>query len=731
MFQAPVLVGAARPSPWLRLARQTSHLRREVASCLPVPNQIPRRSFTTSRRLWNPPVSSRSPPQTPAKEAPSPQSPTASAVLKQASQPAKSEKPQDNDFLTRTTVSNKEQRKADWAILKEMSKYLWPKGEWGTKLRVGTALALLVGGKVLNVEVPFYFKSIVDSMNIDVAAVGGTAWTIAGAMILAYGATRIGATLFQELRNAVFASVAQKAIRKVARNVFDHLLRLDLNFHLSRQTGGLTRAIDRGTKGISFVLTSMVFHIFPTALEISMVCAILTYQYGFKFAAITAATMVAYTAFTITTTAWRTKFRKQANAADNRGATVAVDSLLNYEAVKYFNNEAYEVGRYDKALKAYEEASIKVTTSLSFLNSGQNMIFSTALAAMMYLAADGVAAGQLTVGDLVMINQLVFQLSVPLNFLGSVYRELRQSLLDMETLFDLQKVNVTIKERPDAKPLALRGGEIRFENVTFGYRPDRPILKNVTFTIPAGKKFAVVGPSGCGKSTILRLLFRFYDVQEGRILIDGQDVRDVTLDSLRQAMGVVPQDTPLFNDTIEHNIHYGRLSASKEEVHHAAKRARIHELIEKLPEGYNTKVGERGMMISGGEKQRLAVSRLILKDPPLLFFDEATSALDTYTEQALLQNINSIIKEKARTSVFVAHRLRTIYDSDQILVLKDGHVAEVGTHHELLQLGGIYAELWHAQETSLASDTDLERDLATDQESSDEAPSTPVKAGQR
>ncbi|KAL5042478.1 iron-sulfur clusters transporter atm1, mitochondrial [Aspergillus fruticulosus] len=614
------------------------------------------------------------------------------------------------DLLSESTVANKEQRKADWAIMREMAKYLWPKGDWGTKLRVGTALSLLVGAKVLNVEVPFYFKSIVDSMNVDFAAVGGTAYTVAGSMIIAYGATRIGATLFQELRNAVFASVAQKAIRKVARNVFEHLLRLDLNFHLSRQTGGLTRAIDRGTKGISFLLTSMVFHVVPTALEISLVCGILTHQYGIKFAAITATTMLAYSAFTIATTAWRTKFRKQANAADNRGATVAVDSLINYEAVKYFNNEKFEVARYDKALKAYEDASIKVTTSLAFLNSGQNMIFSSALAAMMYLAADGVAAGNLTVGDLVMVNQLVFQLSVPLNFLGSVYRELRQSLLDMETLFNLQKVNVNIKERPDAKPLELKqGGQIRFENVTFGYHPERPILKNASFTIPAGQKFAIVGPSGCGKSTILRLLFRYYDVQEGRILVDGQDIRDVTVESLRKAIGVVPQDTPLFNDTIEHNIRYGRLDASDEEVRRAARRAHIHELVERLPDGYRTAVGERGMMISGGEKQRLAISRLLLKDPQLLFFDEATSALDTYTEQALMQNINSILKEKGRTSVFVAHRLRTIYDCDQILVLKEGQVAELGSHRELLDLDGIYAELWNAQEMSLAHDPEYER----------------------
>ena len=579
--------------------------------------------------------------------------------------------------------------------MKEMSRYLWPKDSLSTKLRVGLAVALLVGGKLLIVQVPFYFKSIVDSMNIDLATMGGAVPAVAGSMILAYGAARIGSTVFQELRNAVFASVAQKAIRGVARNVFDHLLRLDLSFHLSKQTGGLTRALDRGTKGISFLLTSMVFHILPTALEISLVCGILTWQFGAQFAAITALTMVGYTAFTIWTTAWRTKFRRQANAADNKASTVSVDSLINYEAVKYFNNEKFEVARYDKALRGYEQSSIKVATSLAFLNSGQNIIFSTALTGMMYLAAKGVAAGTLTVGDLVMVNQLVFQLSVPLNFLGSVYRELRQSLLDMETLFNLQKVNVSITDKPGAKPLALtKGGEIKFENVNFGYHPDRRILNNLSLTIPAGKKVAIVGPSGCGKSTLLRLLFRSYDVQAGRILIDDQDIRDVQVDSLRRSIGVVPQDTPLFNDTVEHNIRYGRMDASHDEVVAAAQRARIHETIEKFPEGYGTKVGERGMMISGGEKQRLAMSRLLLKDPPLLFFDEATSALDTHTEQALMVNINSILREKARTSVFVAHRLRTIFDSDLIIVLKEGSVAEMGTHRELIDRDGVYAELW-------------------------------------
>ncbi|EFX05555.1 transporter mitochondrial precursor [Grosmannia clavigera kw1407] len=608
------------------------------------------------------------------------------------------------DPLTGPEKSAKEQRTADWAIMKEMSRYLWPRGGSGsmdTKLRVSLAVSLLVGAKVLNVQVPFYFKSIVDAMNIDVAAAGGTAAAVAGSMILAYGATRIGATVLQELRNAVFASVAQKAIRNVARNVFDHLLHLDLGFHLAKQTGGLTRAIDRGTKGISFLLSSMVFHILPTVLEIGMVCAILTYQYGAQFAAITVATMAAYTGFTITTTAWRTKFRRQANAADNRASTVAVDSLINYESVKYYNNEPFEVARYDAALRQYQKSSIKVATSLAFLNSGQNIIFSSALTAMMYLGADGIASDSLTVGDLVMINQLVFQLSVPLNFLGSVYRELRQSLLDMDTLFSLQRVNVAVRDAPNAQPLLLtNGGAIRFDHVTFGYHPDRPIMRDLCLAIPAGKKVAIVGPSGCGKSTLLRLLFRFYDVDQGRILIDDQDLRHVTLDSLRRSIGVVPQDTALFNDTVEHNIAYGQLDAPHDRVVAAARRAQVHDIIQSWKHGYQTKVGERGLMISGGEKQRLAVARLLLKDPPLLFFDEATSALDTHTEAALMANINSILREKSRTSVFVAHRLRTIYDADLIVVLKEGSVAEMGTHRELIDRNGVYAELWSAQETN-------------------------------
>ncbi len=604
-----------------------------------------------------------------------------------------------NVSLEEVTKSNADQRRADWAIIKEMSQYLWPKDNNGVKSRVVISLCLLIGGKLLNVQVPFYFKSIVDAMNIDFASTTHTAWTVAGTVLVGYGLARIGSTLAQELRNAVFANVAQKAIRKVASDVFAHLLRLDLNFHLSRQTGGLSRAIDRGTKGISFLLSSMVFHIFPTALEISLVCGILTYQFGPSFAAVTIGTMLAYSVFTIQTTAWRTKFRKQANAADNQAATVAVDSLINYEAVKYFNNEKYEVQQYDKALNKYESASIKIATSLSYLNSGQSLIFSSSLAAMMFMAAKGVQEGTMTVGDLVLINQLVFQLSLPLNFLGSVYRELRQSLIDMETLFNLQKVNVTIKEKEKAPPLVMTGGKIRFENVTFGYRPDRQILNNVSFTIPAGKKVAIVGPSGCGKSTILRLLFRFYDIQSGRILIDGQDIRDVQIDSLRRQISVVPQDQPMFNSTIMHNLRYGRMDSTDEEVVSAAQKAQIDETIKSFPDGYDTRVGERGMMISGGEKQRLALTRAILKDAPIMFFDEATSALDTQTEHALMHNINDIIRQKGSTSVFIAHRLKTVADADDIIVLEAGRVAEHGSHDALLKQEGIYKVMWEAQET--------------------------------
>ncbi|EIN09945.1 hypothetical protein PUNSTDRAFT_52085 [Punctularia strigosozonata HHB-11173 SS5] len=603
----------------------------------------------------------------------------------------------------RTHVSAAKARHSDWAAIRQLTSHIWPANDWRTRSRVIVGFGLLIGAKLLNVQVPLLFKQIIDALNVPVTA-DNAVWAIAGSLIVAYGAARIGSTLFGELLNAVFARVGQQAIRKVSRETFQHLLDLDLRFHLTRQTGGLIRAIDRGTKGITFLLQAIVFRIVPTALEISLVCGILSYKFGWDFAAITVATMAAYTWFTVRTTSWRTRFRREANAADNKAAATAVDSLINYEAVKNFNNEKYEVARYDKHLAQYEASSIRIATSLAFLNSGQNIIFSSALTMMMFLAAQGVVSGSLTVGDLVMINQLVFQLSLPLNFLGTVYREMRQSLLDMEVLFNLQNQNQPRRDRPGAPPLKLTGGSLRFENVAFGYHPDRPIFRNLSFTVPAGKKVAIVGPSGCGKSTIFRLLYRFYEPSSGRIFIDGQDIADVQVESLRRNIGVVPQDTPLFHTDIMHNIRYGRLSASDEEVIEAARAAHVHETIATLPDGYHTMVGERGLMISGGEKQRLAVARVLLKDPPILFFDEATSALDAQTEANLMRNIKSTLLTKSRTSVFIAHRLATVVDSDLIIVLREGQVVEQGTHDELLAARGLYYTMW-VQQSTLATET--------------------------
>ena len=633
---------------------------------------------------------------------------------------------QDNDT---TSSGSSSSENSESFMLKSLFKTIWPKNNLNFKIRVIIALSLLVGAKILNVQVPFYFKQIIDTMNIDWTNEVGVFLTVIGSLILAYGGARFGAVLFGELRNAIFASVAQLAIRRVAYNTFVKLLNMDLQFHLSRQTGGLTRAIDRGTKGISYVLSAMVFHIIPITLEISIVCGILTYNYGASFAAMTFVTMLAYSIFTIQTTAWRTKFRRQANNADNQAANVALDSLINYESVKIFNNELYQASKYDKALMKYQQSSVKIATSLAFLNSGQNFIFTLALTAMMYMGCQGVYTGELTVGDLVLINQLVFQLSVPLNFLGSVYRELKQSLLDMENLFQLQNQPIRIKEIPNAPPLKLNNninnnnnnnslpGEIRFENVLFGYHPDRPILNNASFTIPAGQKVAIVGPSGSGKSTILRLIFRFYDINQGRILIDGQDISKVLLESLCKLIGIVPQETPLFNDTILENIRYGRLDASDEEIYRVINQVQLNKLIDDLPDGVQTIVGERGMMISGGEKQRLAMARLLLKRAPITFFDEATSALDTHTEQALLKTIRLVFKQQHQTNVSIAHRLRTIADADKIIVLNKGQVVEEGTHWQLLneQPNSLYAQLWNIQEN-----LDIEKELLQGDEEEEE-----------
>ncbi|KAK1231551.1 Iron-sulfur clusters transporter atm1, mitochondrial [Marasmius sp. AFHP31] len=622
----------------------------------------------------------------------------ADASKKEATTLTKPKEPStSSDILSEAApLTQAQERRNNWTVVKRLMANVWPKNDWKTRGTVVLGFFLLFGGKLLNVQVPLIFKDIIDTLNLDITS-GATVWAVGGSLILGYGAAKIGANVFGEMLNATFANIGQRAIRKVARETFDQIMGMDMRFHLSRQTGGLTRAIDRGTKGISFLLQAILFRIIPTAVEISLVCGILTYKFGWNFAAITVGTLAAYTWFTVRTTSWRTRFRREANKADNQAATVAVDSLLNYEAVKHFNNEKYETAQYDKHLKDYESSSVKITTSLSFLNSGQNVIFSSALTMTMLMAAQGVIDGTMTVGDLVMVNQLIFQLSFPLNFLGTIYREMKQNLLDMEVLFKLREENPPIEDKPNATTLQLRGGSIRFENIDFAYHPSRPIFRNLSFTVPAGKKVAIVGPSGCGKSTVFRLLFRFYEPTSGKIFIDDQEIRDVQLRSLRENIGVVPQDTPLFHADVMHNVRYGRLGATDEEVVEAAKKANVHDTIVRLPEGYGTMVGERGLMISGGEKQRLAVARVLLKDPPILFFDEATSALDSTTEMELMKNINNTLLDRSRTSIFIAHRLKTVVEADLIIVLKGGQVAEQGTHDELIKLGGLYFSMWQQQ----------------------------------
>ncbi|XP_042476129.1 ABC transporter B family member 25, mitochondrial-like [Macadamia integrifolia] len=596
---------------------------------------------------------------------------------------------------------------ADMRILQTLAKYLWQKDNLEFRLRVLGAVGLLVGAKVLNVQVPFLFKLAVDWLSTETGtgselaalATSNSALLVLfaspAAVMVGYGIARAGASACNELRNAVFSKVAFRTIRIVSKKVFSHLLDLDLQYHLSRQTGALNRIIDRGSRAINFILLSMVFNVVPTILEISMVSGILAYKFGASFAWITSLSVAAYVIFTLTVTQWRTKFRQAMNKADNDASSKAIDSLINYETVKYFNNEAYEAEKYDEFLQRYENAALKAQSSLAFLNLGQNVIFSTALSTAMVLCSHGIMKGEMTVGDLVMVNGLLFQLSLPLNFLGSVYRETRQSLIDMKAMFQILEERPQIRDKPDAKPLKLYGGNIQFENVQFGYLTERKILDGVSFSLPAGKSVAIVGTSGSGKSTILRLLYRFFDVDAGSIKIDGQDIRDVTLESLRKSIGVVPQDTVLFNDTIFHNIHYGCLSATEEEVYDAARRAAIHDTIMNFPEKYATVVGERGLKLSGGEKQRVALARAFLKAPAILLCDEATSALDSTTEAEILNALNSLSKN--RTSIFVAHRLTTAMQCDGIIVLENGKVVEQGSHETLLSTAGRYAQLWGQQ----------------------------------
>lgn len=574
----------------------------------------------------------------------------------------------------------------DWKTIRSLLPYLWE-----FKGRVALAMALLVIAKLANVSVPLVLKEIIDTLDQPRAIV-----TLPVLLLIGYGALRLCSTLFGELRDAVFAKVTQRAIRRVAIQVFGHLHALSLRFHLQRQTGGVSRDIERGTRGISFLLNFMLFNILPTLLEISLVAIILISRYDIWFSLIIFATLAAYIALTLSVTEWRMIFRRTMNDMDSKANTQAIDSLLNYETVKYFGNETWEAQRYDAHMQKWEAAAIRNQTSLAVLNSGQSAIIAIGATLLLWLAADGVIKGSMSLGDLVLVNAFMLQLYMPLHFLGFVYREIKHSLADMEKMFSLLAENEEIKDKPGAADLILRDSGVRFEHVNFGYESNRQILFDVSFEIPAGRTIAVVGHSGSGKSTLARLLFRFYDVTDGRILISGQNISEVTQRSLRAAIGIVPQDSVLFNDSIYYNITYGRPGSTREEVLEAARSAHIHEFIENLPEKYETTVGERGLKLSGGEKQRVAIARALLKQPTILIFDEATSALDSKSEKLIQAELKRISSN--RTTLTIAHRLSTIADSDQILVMDKGYIIERGTHRELLAAKGTYAHMWELQQ---------------------------------
>ena len=592
-----------------------------------------------------------------------------------------------------TPAGQPPKQRPDSETLKRLFPYLWQ-----YKWRVVAALSFMVGAKLANVSVPLLLKELIDAMSFKPND-PMTVIVVPVSLLLVYGVLRLSVSAFTELRELVFAKATQGAARQIALETFQHLHGLSLRFHLERQTGGMTRDIERGVRGIESLISYSLYSVVPTLIEVALVLSILAVKFDVWFAGITLAALALYIVFTISVTEWRTQYRRQANEFDSAAHTKAVDSLLNYETVKYFNNEAFEAARYDKSLEALRRARLKAQTSLSLLNTGQQLIIAVALVGMLWRATQGVVDGRMTLGDLVMINAFMIQLYIPLNFLGVLYREIKQSLTDLDRMFTLLEKEREVADAPNAPVLQLSGSPtVKFESVVFAYEAARPILHGISFEIPAGKTVAVVGPSGSGKSTLARLLFRFYDVGHGAITINGQDIRQVTQGSLRRAMGIVPQDTVLFNDTVRYNIAYGRTDATEAEVEQAAKAAHIHDFISATPKGYDTMVGERGLKLSGGEKQRVAIARTLLKNPPIVIFDEATSALDSANERAIQAELQSAAQNK--TTLVIAHRLSTVVEAHEILVLDSGRIVERGAHSELLALNGRYAQMWALQQSS-------------------------------